>query len=355
MMKTTHDPFLTQPDIAVWKNLKHDLSQGKQLEVDGLAHHDDETTLQLLNNLNSPKSQAFQPTIFTGWDQPDISPFVQSYLVGPYTAWAKNIVRRPTDVVFLTHILLYLATSIPSAIRLYIHFTWPHAVIHWLMQAYYAGPFTLMLHNHIHNNGLFAAEYAPFDKIWPYILEPLMGHTWDSYYYHHVKHHHVENNGPGDLSSTIRFQRDELFDFLLYVGRFILFVWIELPIYFLRKNKKSLAVRTLISELSSYAMIYILSRYHFRATLFVLIIPLVQMRIAMMTGNWGQHALVDEAEPDSDFRSSITLIDVPVSGHFLPVSIFLSGCQNDVEIDDTDQLFGCPSASALSALFSSLL
>ena len=30
-----------------------------------------------------------------------------------------------------------------------------------------------------------------------------------------------------------------------------------------------------------------------------------------MIGNWGQHAFVDEAEPDSDFRSSITLIDVP--------------------------------------------
>ena len=32
-----------------------------------------------------------------------------------------------------------------------------------------------------------------------------------------------------------------------------------------------------------------------------------------MIGNWGQHALVDDLEPNSDFRSSITLIDVPVS------------------------------------------
>jgi hypothetical protein len=36
-----------------------------------------------------------------------------------------------------------------------------------------------------------------------------------------------------------------------------------------------------------------------------------------MVGNWGQHALVDELEPDSDFRSSITLIDVPVSTFLL--------------------------------------
>lgn len=72
-----------------------------------------------------------------------------------------------------------------------------------------------------------------------------------------------------------------------------------------------------MSELSSYAMIWLLAQYHLRATTFVLIIPFIQMRIGMMVGNWGQHALVDEQEPDSDFRSSITLIDVSVSKLFL--------------------------------------
>lgn len=95
-------------------------------------------------------------------------------------------------------------------------------------------------------------------------------------------------------------------------------VWAELPLYFLRKQKKGLAIRTLISELSSYMFIYLLAQYSLRATVFVLIIPLVQMRIGMMVGNWGQHALVDEVEPDSDFRSSITLIDVPVCLAFYP-------------------------------------
>ena len=63
-----------------------------------------------------------------------------------------------------------------------------------------------------------------------------------------------------------------------------------------------IAIRTAISELSSYVIIYLLARYNTRATVFVLIIPLIQMRIGMMVGNWGQHALVDESEPDSDFR-----------------------------------------------------
>lgn len=82
--------------------------------------------------------------------------------------------------------------------------------------------------------------------------------------------------------------------------------------YFLRKGKQSLALKSFLSEMSSYFMIYTLARYNFRATLFVLLLPLLVMRIAMMVGNWGQHAFVDEIAPDSDFRSSITLIDVPV-------------------------------------------
>ena len=170
-----------------------------------------------------------------------------------------------------------------------------------------------MLHNHIHNNGILAKKYAWFDKSFPYILEPLMGHTWDSYYYHHVKHHHVESNGPDDLSSTVRYQRDELKDFLMYVGRFLGLIWIELPLYFLRTGKRTLAAKCFVSELTSYLTIFLLARSNFRPTLFVFLLPLLIMRIAMMIGNWGQHAFVDEVEPDSDFRSSITLIDVPVS------------------------------------------
>ena len=318
-MLTSINPFLTQSDLIVIDDLAHDIGKARKLEP---PRHSigpeevvtyDKTTVQLLRNLNDESCDDFQPTVFTGWDPKDIPKPISRFLIQPYTTWARRIARRPTDVVFLTHILTYLATSVPSALYLYYNFSWPHAIFHWVMQAWYCGSFTLMLHNHIHNNGVLQSRYAWFDKTWPYILEPLMGHTWDSYFYHHVKHHHVENNGPGDLSSTIRYQRDDLLHFLHYVGRFIVLIWIELPMYFWRKNKKSLAWRTIGSELSSYAFIALMATWHLRATIFVLLVPLVQMRIGMMVGNWGQHALVDEVEPDSDFRSSITLIDVPVS------------------------------------------
>lgn len=320
-MATIFSSLLTRSDAIVLRNLAQDIKEAGAESTQGsdIPDCDDQTTVDHLNNLNNVSHPDFQQTIFTGWDQNDIAETVDRLLVEPYTAWAEKIVRRPTDVVFMTHIIIYLCTSVPSAIALFWHFSWYHGVVHWLMQTWYSGAFTLMLHNHIHNNGILAKEYTWLDNMWPYILEPLMGHTWNSYYYHHVKHHHVENNGPGDLSSTLRYQRDELLHFLCYVGRFLAFVAIELPLYFFRNNKPSLAIRSAIFEFASYGLIYLLAQCNLRSTVFVLIIPLLQLRVGLMIGNWGQHALVDEQDPDSDFRSSITLIDVPVSTFSLQI------------------------------------
>ncbi|KAI7306857.1 acylamide-delta3(E)-desaturase [Hortaea werneckii] len=228
---------------------------------------DTEDAIARLKALNTQKDSAFQPTIFTAWDSKDISPAINKHVVQPYSRFAQGVVRHPTDVVFLTHLLLY--------------------------------------------SRILNGSWAWLDKTFPYVLEPLMGHTWDSYYYHHVKHHHVEGNGPGDLSSTIRYQRDDIGHFLHYVGRFMFLIWLELPLYFIQRKKYNLGVRAFLSEISSYAFMYGMWRWNPKAATFVFLLPFFLLRIGLMVGNWGQHALVDELEPDSDYRSSITLIDVP--------------------------------------------
>ena len=312
------NPLLLKPDLLVLQNLLQDIRKSHgtlgQAGTGSLRAHDDQSSLRALDKIHG------EPTVFTSWDLKDLptGKGFKADLLRAYITWAQGIVRNPVDVVFLTHIILYLSTSLPSAAFLFYRFTWIHGVLHCLLQLSYCGPFTLMLHNHIHNNGLLKKRYAWFDNTWPYVLEPLMGHTWDSYYYHHVKHHHVEGNGPEDLSSTIRYQRDELSHFLLYVGRFVAFAWLELPLYFFRKRKPGLAFKTAASEMAAFLFIYLAARMNIFSTFFVLVIPLFLMRIGLMIGNYGQHALVDDVDPASDFRSSITLIDVPVSLFFHP-------------------------------------
>ncbi|KAI0900179.1 hypothetical protein F4806DRAFT_493173 [Annulohypoxylon nitens] len=264
----------------------------------------DETDLTSMRAVNDPTNQSFEPTVFCTVDFRDLSsrlhPVIYKHILLP-------------DVVMVTHLILYFTTSIPSAIWLYYHFTYLHGFIHFIMQVYYVGTYTLMMHQHIHGGGVLrkTSWVHLFDTMFPYITDPLMGHTWNSYYYHHVKHHHVEGNGPNDLSSTIRYQRDNVWHFLHYVGRFYVLIWLDLPIYFIRNDRPTFALKTAFWELSNYAMILTLFIVNSRPTTFVFLLPLMLLRAGLMVGNWGQHALVDADEPDSDYRSSITLIDVP--------------------------------------------
>ncbi|KAJ4333135.1 hypothetical protein N0V87_007864 [Didymella glomerata] len=328
---------LTAADKLVLAHLQKDYEQAdsklKAVPVDAAEESDDsltkrtefvspspednqeseQQTIAYLKSVNNPKSDVFETTVFSAWDLPDFkNPILRKRIIDPYVNWAKGIVRTETDVIMITHLLTYLCTSIPSALYLFYNFHWWHGVLHSAVQLYYMGPYTLLMHQHIHMRGVLNKKYALVDTVFPYIFDPLMGHTWNSYFFHHVKHHHIEGNGPNDLSSTVRYQRDSILHFLHYVGRFYLLVWFDLPRYFLRNKKTSLALKAGGCEIANYIFLY--SMYKFvnpSATIFVFLIPLALMRIALMTGNWGQHAFVDEVEPDSDFRSSITLIDAP--------------------------------------------
>lgn len=219
-MKLNINPYFTQPDIIVLENLVQDLEhdvRGKpgapgtkpspeliEKNADDFAgeYEHDKRSIAQLKAYNDPANVEFTPTIFTTWDDKDIPPVLNEYICKPYARLAMQIVRHPTDVVFLTHIIEYLTVNLGSAIWLFYSFSYLHGIVHTLYTAWCIGSFTLLMHNHIHNNGILKKEWWLLDRIFPYITEPLMGHTWDSYYYHHVKHHHVESNGASQVTAA---------------------------------------------------------------------------------------------------------------------------------------------------------
>lgn len=340
----SHDSALTRADHVILRNLaktirtfeKDELDNSRcgsdpvaRLSADGISVSpngiydatgtgkrvgNDASDLTEIRSFNDPTHQGFEPNVFLSLDNHSacFTPTVCEYVLQPYIRWARQIVRRETDIPMLTHLILYSITSAPSALVLYWHFTYLHGLLHVSMQLYYIGTYTLMMHQHIHMRGILARKYSRLDYLFPYFTDPLMGHTWNSYFYHHVKHHHVEGNGPDDLSSTIRYDRDNFVHFLHYVSRFFFLIWLDLPLYFLRKGQLVKAVRAAGSEFLSYAFYCMVALVNANATFFVFILPLLSVRLGLMIGNWGQHAFVDPDSPDSDFRSSITLIDVTV-------------------------------------------
>ncbi|KAK2074768.1 hypothetical protein P8C59_008950 [Phyllachora maydis] len=240
---------------------------------------------------------------------------LSSRLLRCYISVAQGIVRHNADVVMLTHLVLYFATSVPSAVLLFYHFTWPHAIVHLLMQLWYMPAYNLLMHQHIHQRGLLQPAFGSFDELFPYVLGPLMGHTWNSYYFHHVKHHHVEGNGPRDLSSTLRYRRDSAAHFAHYFAAFFLGTWVRLPLYFARRRQWANAARMFAWETASMALIAASVAARPRPAVFALLLPCMLLRLGLMLGNWGQHAFIDPDKPNSDFRSSLTLIDVTSGRH----------------------------------------
>lgn len=306
------DAFFTPADRIVLEVLYRDLNSPSPQDATP-----DEAALRLLTSLNNPQHPNFQPTIFASWDLSLQSPRnIPEWFLQRYVSWARTVVRHQTDVVFVSHLIIYFLTIVPSAVYLFHHFTWLHAAVHLPYTLWCAGAFTLVMHNHIHNNGILAPGWKWFDYCFPYLLEPLMGHTWNSYYYHHIKAHHVESNGPSDPSSTLRYQRDSILHFLHYLFRFLVLGWWDLGSYFWGKGRRGLAVKAVGWNFLDFAAIVALARWKLAPTITVFILPMCFLRVGLMAGNWGQHAFVDDLEPDSDFRSSITVIDVAVSSSF---------------------------------------
>ncbi len=194
------------------------------------------------------------------------------------------------------------------------------AAVHFILCiVVFLGPYTLMLHNTSHRP-LFKKEKEIWNRYIPRILGPFMGQSPDLYFLHHMGMHHAEGNLPADKSSTMPFQRDSVFGFLHYYFRFLTVGVIELALYFFSRKRNAMARKAALVEYSYYVIMALLCVYAgLGATMAVFIIPLIVVRLGMMSGNWGQHAFVDPDNPRNDYTSSITCIN----------SVYNRKCFND--------------------------
>jgi fatty acid desaturase len=225
------------------------------------------------------------------------------------------------DLAFIYLALKITIIIIPSAILLFIipglHWAW-HIAYLLILFIFFLGPYMLMLHNVSHRK-LFKRKYHYLNKYIPWALGIFFGQTPETYFYHHVTMHHPENNETDDLSTTMKYRRDSILAFLIYLGSFYFSGVINLVIYLKNKRKGAYAFRVVMGELSFIVISILLCFYNFRASVTVFILPLIFIRFAMMAGNWAQHAFIDAANPSDIYRNSITCIN----------SIYNKQCFND--------------------------
>ena len=228
-------------------------------------------------------------------------------------SWAERVGRRfildPRDLPFLWLMLSSTVVVLPLAALLFVRFRWDLAALYALVNALgFLDRYILMLHNTSHRP-LFRPAYRWMNHYIPWVLGPFFGETPETYFAHHLGMHHPENNLSGDLSSTMRYQRDRPTHFLHYFGRFYLTGMIELVVYLRRKGRGRMARTTVVGEAAFLAVAVGLLWVNWRASLVVFLAPHLVVRFLMMAGNWGQHAFIDPARPENCFVNSITCIN----------------------------------------------
>ena len=228
--------------------------------------------------------------------------------------WLRHM-NDKRDMPFL-HLLTYIhLTIVPLTIILYSPLL--QGIWWWLLlipqfllsQIFLRGSFGLMLHNITHRRMFKKSGANWLNKYITWVICPLFGQVPESYFAHHVGMHHVENNMPEDASSTMPYQRDSVKDFLRYYGHFVLHGATSTFMYLFTRQKNKYYVPLSAGQIILYVICVALCFVNFKATLWILIIPLIFSRLVMMLGNWTQHAFVDPNDPANTFKSTYNCIN----------------------------------------------
>jgi fatty acid desaturase len=224
-------------------------------------------------------------------------------------AWIARFINDPRDVPFvkLAAVTTLVVPTLAALLFVPGFLRWWTVIGYFVVAFQFLDRFILMLHNTSHRP-LFRASHAWLNNWIPWLLGPFFGETPETYFAHHLGMHHPEANLPPDLSSTMKYQRDSLRDFLAYYARFMGTGLLDLAAYLKSKSRGKLRTRMLAGELTFWIVALGLTALNWRAAVVVFVAPVVLVRFLMMAGNWGQHAFVCDEQPGNPYRNSITVI-----------------------------------------------
>jgi len=144
------------------------------------------------------------------------------------------------------------------------------------------------------------------------VLSNFYGMPCGTYYVHHcIMHHQANNFFPYDISSTMPYQRDNVFHFLAYVINFGIHTLLYLPWYAIQKRRLDVCAGVALCVsvyLGAFLLLYGAAPYFFIQTFAV---PFVLGPFALMLGNYSQHIFVDPENPTSNYGLACNHLRAP--------------------------------------------
>jgi fatty acid desaturase len=222
-----------------------------------------------------------------------------------FEKYVSKMLFDPRDIVFVTLSLKVYALLVPLWLSVFFAFHWMLLGAYLLLALWYISPVILMLHNTMHRPFF---RKAWLSRVHAYSMSFLFGIP-TGYLEHHLGMHHVENNGHTDLSATIRFERDNFWHWIRYTSRFLFFIQFDLTKYLRSKRRLRMAARAISTDWVHMTLVLLVTWHDYRLGLLQGVGLMLLTRLAMMFGNWGQHAFVDPSRPLDSYANSITCIN----------------------------------------------
>ena len=230
-------------------------------------------------------------------------------LFQPLVDRVTPILNDPRDAVVVQDVLK-AAVFVPLGIALFVPgvFSWWLAALYFVLLLPRLGPHAVIVHLTSHRM-LFNRRFRRLNTYVPWISVLFFGITPGGYASHHVGMHHPEENVEPDTSATLRYRRDSLASFMLYMLRFATIGKLELTAYLVKKQRRKMLRRFLLGEFIQKSVFILALLIHWQAALVVVIAPYLVLRYGLMMGNWTEHAFIDPDEPENPYKNSLTLVN----------------------------------------------
>ena len=235
--------------------------------------------------------------------------------IGNWNGFLSSLMlKRHIDLPILSVYLSILLTTVPSAFGLIffdinnivsnnILHLW--GIIHLLVTLFgQAQGFILGLHYSSHVR-IWKKGWEWMDIIIHNLYCALFGIPSGAYYYHHIIMHHKEDNQLNyDASTTMPYQRDNKLHLISYILRYLVCIWVELPLILILRKRYLETFKLIISSVTYLIIIFYGMCICPLTTSYVFLLPYLIISFALMRGNQLQHLFVSPDDPTCDYKLS---------------------------------------------------
>jgi len=131
---------------------------------------------------------------------------------------------------------------------------------------------------------------------------------------HHVKMHHIEDNNEHDRQSVTHFRRCFV-NYLIFLYEMPIQWYFRVPLYFWRKGDVKTFLTALVSELVYVLFGIALSFWDLRVAFMIVWLPHLQRLLENSIAEYGQHSLINPADPSKVYNNSYVCLKPKVSKH----------------------------------------